>query len=118
MLLQGSNVKVKQINLERGGPTVETAVRNMINELATAKRTGYRAVILIHGYGSSGAGGAIKIAVKQKLKERSLSGVVRDFAGGEDWANRKREFIDICTQLRDFGPDVEGNKGVTVVLLK
>ena len=116
--MPGSNVKVKQINLERGGPTAETAVRNMVNELTTAKRTGYKAVILIHGYGSSGTGGAIKAAVKQKLKERSLSGIIRDFAGGEDWTNRKGEFTDICSQLNDFSFHVEGNRGVTVVLLK
>ncbi|MEG2199305.1 MAG: Smr/MutS family protein, partial [Anaerovorax sp.] len=71
------NIKVKEINLERGGPTVEAALRNLINQLSTCKAQGYKAVILIHGYGSSGTGGAIKPAVTAKLKERSLSGVVR-----------------------------------------
>ena len=111
-------VKVKEINLERGSPNVETAVRNMVNELSTAKRAGYRAVIIIHGYGSSGTGGAIKPAIKEKLKDRSLSGMVRAYAGGEEWLNRKREFMDVCAQLRDYSPNVDGNKGVTVVLLK
>jgi len=111
-------VKVKEVNLERGGPTVETAMRNLINELSTAKRAGYKAVVLVHGYGSSGTGGAIKIAVKQKLKERSLSGVIRDFTGGEEWLNRKREFIEICSQLKDFNTYIDGNKGITVILLK
>ena len=111
-------VKVKEVNLERGNPTAEAAIRNMVNELSTAKRAGYKAVVLIHGYGSSGTGGAIKAAVKQKLKERSLSGVVRDFTGGEDWLNRKREFTETCEQLRDFSSYVDGNKGITVVLLR
>ena len=111
-------VKVKEINLERGGPTVEEAIRNMVNELSTAKRIGCKAVVLVHGYGSSGVGGAIKIAVKEKLKERSLSGIIRDFVGGEDWLNRKGEFMEICTQLRDFSKYVEGNRGITVILLK
>ena len=111
-------VKVKEVNLERGSPIVETAIRNMINELSTAKRAGYKAVVLVHGYGSSGTGGAIRTAVKQKLKERSLSGIVRDFTGGEEWHNRKREFMEICTQLRDFSTYVDGNRGITVVLLK
>jgi len=111
-------VKVKEVNLERGNPTVEIAIRNMINELSTAIRTGYKAVVLVHGYGSSGVGGAIKIAVKQKLKESSLSGIVRAFAGGEDWQNRKREFIEVCAQLKDFSRYVDGNRGITVILLK
>ena len=111
-------VKVKEINIERGGPTVETALRNMVNEMTTAKRAGYKAVILIHGYGSSGSGGAIKTAARGKLKERSLSGIVRDFTGGEEWPDRKRGFTEICTQLKDYNIYIDGNRGVTVILLK
>jgi len=111
-------VKVKEINLERGAPTVEVAMRNLINELSTAKRVGYKAVILVHGYGSTGVGGAIKAAAKSKLQEKSLSGIVRDFVGGEDWLNRKKDFIDICNQLRDYSAYIDGNRGLTVVLLK
>ena len=111
-------VKIREVNIERGNPTVEVAVRNMVNELSTAKRAGFKAIILIHGYGSSGLGGSIKTAVKEKLKERSLSGIVRDFSGGEDWANRKRDFTEICAQLREYSTYIEGNRGLTVILLK
>jgi len=111
-------VKVKEVNLERGNPTVDVAMRKLVNELTTAKRTGYRAVIVIHGYGSSGVGGAIKVALKSKLKESSLRGVVREYVGGEEWLNQKRQFIEICTQLRDFNTYIDGNRGLTVVLLK
>ena len=111
-------VKVKEINLERGNPDSATAVSNMVNGLYTAKGAGYKAVILIHGYGSSGSGGAIKVAVKEKLKERSLSGIIRDFTGGEDWINVKRLFMETCPQLKDFSQYVESNRGLTVVLLK
>ncbi len=111
-------VKVKEINLEKGNPTVDAALKNLVNEMSTAKRTGYKAVILIHGYGSSGNGGAIKSAVKVKLREPMFSGIVRSLAGGEEWNERKREFLDACSQLRDFSKYIEGNKGVTVVLFK
>jgi hypothetical protein len=111
-------VKVKEINIERGSPTVETALRNMVNELSTAKRAGFKAVVLIHGYGSSGAGGAIKEAVQKKLIERSLSGIVRDFTGGEEWLNVKRRFIEVCAQLKDFDQYISGNRGITVILIK
>jgi len=111
-------VKVKEINIERGNPTVEMAIRDMVNQLSTAKGAGYKAVVLVHGYGSSGTGGVIKVAVKSKLRERALSGIVRDYVGGEDWMNRKKEFTEICTQLKDFHPVVDGNRGVTVILLK
>lgn len=111
-------VKVKEVNLERGNPTVDVAMRKLVDELTTAKRLGYRSVIVVHGYGSSGVGGAIKVALKGKLREGSLRGVVRDFVGGEDWMNRKRDLIEVCPQLRDFSNYVEGNRGLTVIILK
>lgn len=111
-------VKVKEINLERGNPTVEEALRRMVNGLTTAKGSGYRAVILIHGYGSSGTGGAIRTAVRSGLSDRSLTGVVRDSVPGEHWQEKKKAFTDVCGQLRDFDRTVSGNRGLTVVLLR
>lgn len=111
-------VKVKEVNLEKGNPTVPVAMQKLVNDLSTAKRTGYKAVVVVHGYGSSGVGGALKIASRSKLKEASLVGIVRAFVGGEDWLNNKKEFIEVCPQLRDFSTYVEGNRGLTVVLLK
>lgn len=110
--------KVKEVNLERGSPTTDVAVRNMVNQLSTCKAQGYRAVVLIHGYGSTGVGGAIKVSVRGKLREASLSGIVRGYCGGEDWINRKSEMITVCSQLKDFHSRIDGNRGVTVVLLK
>ncbi len=111
-------VKVKEINLERGKPTVDVALRKLVDELATAKRMGFRALIVVHGYGSSGVGGAIKAALKGKLKEGSLRGIIRAFVGGEEWINCKSSFIEVCPQLKDFNNYVEGNRGLTVILLK
>ncbi|MDD4583544.1 MAG: hypothetical protein PHR60_05080 [Eubacteriales bacterium] len=111
-------IKVKEVNLERGYPTVDIALREMVSQLGTYKRQGYRAVILIHGYGSTGTGGKIKSAVKSKLRESSLSGVVAKTCGGEDWMNNKREMLAICNQLRDFEIRISGNPGVTVAILK
>lgn len=111
-------IKVREVNLERGFPTVDIALRDMVDQLGTVKRQGMKAVILVHGYGSSGQGGKIKIAVKGKLKESSLSGLVRESCGGEDWIDKKKQFIDYCPQLRDFESRIKGNLGVTVVLIK
>ncbi|NLP29785.1 MAG: Smr/MutS family protein [Clostridiales bacterium] len=112
------SIRVKEVNLERGFPTVDMAIREMISQLGTYKRLGYRAIILIHGYGSTGTGGKIKNAVRAKLKEKSLSGIVKRFCGGEEWAYNKRVMLDNCKQLRDFEVRVSGNPGVTVVILK
>ncbi len=111
-------IKVKEVNLERGSPTVPQAMSKMVNELATAKGGGYRSIILIHGYGSSGTGGAIKPAVINKLKEPMLSGVVKSFVNGSNWDQKKKEFIEECSQLREYENRIQQNPGVTVVILK
>ncbi|MBS3872099.1 MAG: Smr/MutS family protein [Firmicutes bacterium] len=110
--------KVIELNLEAGQPLVAEAIRTLINALLTYKRMGYRAVIVIHGYGSSGTGGAIKSAVKKSLRETSLCGVVRDFVGGDEWSLKKREFVGICSDLASCEASIAGNAGVTVVLLR
>ena len=110
--------KVKEINLEYGSPTVDAAIRNMISQLGTCKGQGYKAAILVHGYGSSGTGGAIKTAVRSKLREPSLSGIVRSCCGGENWYERKKELISLCQSLTDYQRKIDGNQGVTVVVLK
>ena len=110
--------KVKEVNLEYGRPLAEDAIRNMVNQLGTCKRQGYKAVILVHGYGSSGTGGAIKAAVRSKLRETSLSGVVRTYCGGEHWVDKKKELLSLCSSLSDYKRRIDGNRGVTVVILK
>lgn len=110
--------KVKEINLEQGRPTVDEAVRRMNNELSTAKMSGFKAVILIHGYGSSGIGGAINPAVRKSLSQPVLVGIVKDWVAGEDWLSKKSGFLAYCPTLKDHARHIEGNRGITVVLLK
>ena len=111
-------VKVKEINLEYGNPTVEQAMVRMVNQLSTAKGAGYRGIILIHGYGSSGTGGAIKTAVSKKLKEPMMQGMIRDSIPGEQWKDQKKTFLNQCPQLKEYEDRIHGNHGVTVVLFK
>jgi len=110
--------KVKEINLEYGSPTVDEAIRNMISQLGTCKGQGYKAVILVHGYGSSGTGGGIKTAVRSKLRETSLGGIVRTCCGGEYWYEKKKELLGLCQPLSEYQRKIDGNQGVTVVILK
>lgn len=110
--------KVKEINLERGYPTVDAAISTMKNELATGKRVGLRAVILIHGYGSTGDGGAIKQAVKSKISSPDLRGIVQMFCAGEDWVSKKKEILNICPALKEYSNKIEGNLGMSIVILK
>lgn len=110
--------KVAEVNLERGWPTVEEALRDTVSRLMTCKGQGIKAVILVHGYGSSGVGGRIGPAVRGRLRESSLSGIVRAVCNGEDWINKKREMLALCPGLSEQESRIAGNRGVTVVILK
>lgn len=109
---------ILEVNLESGLPTVEAAVQKLKNALISHKRQGHKAVIVIHGYGSSGAGGSIKPAVLRCLGESSMRGIVRAYAGGDEWAARKREMTGMCKALENCDGRVANNPGVTVVILR
>jgi hypothetical protein len=54
---------MKTVNLKEGMPLVHQALMHMDRELAAARAKGCDVIKLIHGYGSTGAGGEIRIAV-------------------------------------------------------
>ena len=51
---------MKVVNLENGSPTASQAMDRLTNELYRLRASGIPYVKIIHGYGSSGKGGAIK----------------------------------------------------------
>ncbi len=110
--------KVLEINMEAGRPATDTAVMNMKNTLMACPRRGVRAAVLIHGYGSSGVGGAIRTAARRALSDGSLSSVVRESVPGEQWHWRKREFLAHCPALASYEGRIANNEGITVVLLR
>ena len=59
-----ANNKVVELNLENGSPTIQAALQKLKNALSTYKGQGFKVVILIHGYGSTGVGGGIRTAVR------------------------------------------------------
>lgn len=110
--------KVAEVNLEYDKPTVDMAIQKMKNALTKYKGLGYKAVILIHGYGSSGVGGSIKTAVPRNLADNSMRGIVRTYVSGEQWSSRKKEMLAICRDLENYERRIANNEGVTVVILR
>ena len=67
---------VRELNLEQGRPSVDRALGWLEAELEAARRMNTPLMKLIHGYGSSGKGGALKTACQKLCTERQppLSG--------------------------------------------
>ena len=108
------------VNLEEGMPTVDQAQRRLVAELGRARASGAKAVKLIHGYGSSGAGGKLRIGIRQFLGVKKRQNTIGLFVPGEEWDifhAESRQLIETCPDLsrdRDLG---RGNPGITLVLL-
>ena len=75
---------------------------------------------VIHGYGSSGEGGDIRIAVQKRLRELAEEGQIVGCIFGEDWSKSD----ETAWRLIQGKPELKGdsdlgqrNRGITIVLL-
>ncbi len=111
---------IKVINLEEGKPTVERARLRMEHELHEARRAGFKAVKLIHGYGSSGAGGALRIELQKALRQAAESGAIRAFIAGEDWRVSDETTWELLKRFPEWKQDSDlgrNNRGISIVVL-
>nr|WP_320010043.1 hypothetical protein [uncultured Desulfobulbus sp.] len=110
----------RQVNLERGKPLVEHALKRFESELFTSRSLGCKVLTLIHGYGSSGQGGAIKEALKEQLNYLKHRGEIRHVIAGEQFEGRSgrgRQLLrqyPFLAQHRDLN---RSNPGITLVFL-
>ena len=111
---------IRTINLESGMPQVRSALSQLDRELATAKQQRCTMLKLIRGYGSSGAGGDIRIAVQKRLRELEDQGAIRGSIFGENWTASDSQTWDLLKlhPALKHDPDLgRGNRGITIVLL-
>lgn len=112
--------RIKVVNLEEGMPTLEQARLRMETELATARREGFIAVKLIHGYGSSGVGGTLRTGLQRTLRRMVDDGKLRAAIAGEDWRIADETSWALLKNFPEWKQDADlgrGNRGITLVLL-
>jgi hypothetical protein len=101
-------------------PTVPEALQQLERELARARQAGCGVIKLIHGYGSSGAGGEIRIAAQRRLTEMAGRGEIRACIFGENWAKSDEQAWALITARSELKADADlgrRNLGITVVVL-
>ena len=101
-------------------PTVREALQQLERELARARQAGCGVIKLIHGYGSSGVGGEIRIAAQRRLTEMASRGEIRACIFGENWAKsdeRAWALINTHPELKGDADLGRRNLGITVVVL-
>jgi hypothetical protein len=110
-----------EINIKQDGPYVEEALERLTDYLRKSIELGIKAIVLIHGYGSSGEGGRIKWAIHDALNNNHYSDRVDEYYFGEDVAFATDAYFALLKRrpglkryLKRFK---EGNAGMTVLLL-
>jgi len=101
-------------------PSVREALARLERELAKARQEKTPILKLIHGYGSTGAGGDIRIAVQKRLYELQQSQVIRACIFGEYWAQSDPTTWNLLRSHPELKQDSDlgrRNEGITVVIL-
>lgn len=108
------------VNLEEKNPTVQEAMNKLDIELMTLRRLKVKMVKVVHGYGSSGKGGSIRVATRNRLRELESSGKIQGFCMGEDFGPFEQAGRDLIAKEPAFRKDADwarSNDGITMVLL-
>jgi hypothetical protein len=78
--------RIVTLNLEKDLPRVEEALAALDRQIASARMEGVTLIRVIHGWGSSGAGGKIRTAVRQQLDRAARTHHIRTFLPGERYS--------------------------------
>lgn len=99
---------------------MQEALTRLERELASARRNGTSLLQIIHGYGSTGAGGDIRIVVQKRLREMADAGEIRGCIFGENWSKTDEATWALVKERPELKSDPQlgrGNRGITVVIL-
>lgn len=107
-----------EINIKEGMPQVSEAMDYLKSSLDRCRRNKYKCVLIIHGYGSTGKGGAIHDKARQWLKAQERNGVIKTVIFGEDFSIFNFKSLELKNKYRELeGLMQVCNNGVTVVEL-
>jgi hypothetical protein len=120
MLANSRGRAIKTVNLKSDMPQVHEALQRLERELALARQEKATTLKLVHGYGSTGEGGEIRVGVQKRLLEMAQNGQIRGCIFGENWSKSD----DAAWKLLQSHPDLKSdadlgrrNRGITIVLL-
>ena len=112
--------KIKTENIKKNLPTVDEARRKLETKIANAKSNGIKIVKIVHGYGSSGKGGKIKIAIGKALNKKKCDGKIIEWIAGEYFSTldeKTQQMIKIYPKLKSDSDLNKRNNGISLVFL-
>ena len=111
-------MKYTEINIKQDMPIVADAMRYLQTSIERLKREKYNVVLIIHGYGSTGKGGAIHDKARQWLKAQERNGKIKKVIFGENFTLFNFEALALKNECHELEPLLKiCNHGVTVIEL-
>ena len=108
----------KEINLEEGKPKVDDAMSLLKTSVLLSKQNKIKCLLVIHGYGSSGKGGAICKKARQWLDAQVKNGLLKAVVYGEDFSVVNFKALELKNKYKELEQLLRVcNHGVTVVEL-
>jgi len=101
-------------------PFVEEALQRLERELHLARQGKIALLKVVHGYGSSGVGGDIRIVVQRRLRELVEAGQIRACIFGENWSKSDETTWRLLQAQSELKRDADlgrGNRGITIIVL-
>lgn len=110
------------INLELGGPSAQEALDALTAYIRTASEIDVRALVVIHGYGSSGTGGIIRKTIREAIENNFFADRVDEWIYGEDLKHHCALYQNLIKRRPSLKPFFkgfkEGNPGITILLIR
>ena len=111
---------IRTVIVKEGMPSVEQARARLQTELLSARQSGVRVLKLVHGYGSSGIGGDLRISLQSTLSQMAQKHEIGDRIYGENWRTSDERTWNLLKRMPELKSDSDlgkGNKGMTIVVL-
>ena len=103
-----------EINIKENMPTVGEAM-NVLRKYVEGCKRG-KCVVIVHGYGSTGKGGAIRTKAREWLEAQQRSGRIKTVIKGEDISIFNFDALDLKKKHRELEEYFKVcNHGITVI---
>lgn len=111
---------MKTYDIKSDMPTILEAGKRLADAIRDAKQQKYKVIKILHGYGSTGIGGSIRVAVRKSLRDRTSKGEIKAYIPGEAFESPMGfdEIIRLYNHLlKDDSDYRKMNDGITYVIL-
>ncbi len=111
---------LKTVILKEGMPSVEQARARLRSEIQIAQQSGVKVLKVVHGYGSTGVGGELRIALQATSRQMATQREICNCIYGENWRTSDERTWELLKRVPELKSDHDlgrGNRGITLIVL-